>query len=134
MHRVTHGLHILFHIRNRIFSIRSAELHDRGTNDSAVGETCHLLCLLRCGNSETNRTRNVLRFLHEFYHRADIRCDLAYRSGNAERRYAIYKAGRLFRDHADTLVGGRGNERDHVHVILLAHNIELLFLLIRNIR
>ena len=134
MHRITHRLHVFLHIRNRIFSIRSAELHDRGTNDSTVGKSCHLLCLLRCGDSEADRTRDIFRLFHELHHRADIRCDLASRSSNAKRGYAVYKAGCLFRDHADALVGGRCDEGDQIHIVLFAYRIKLFFLLIRHIR
>ena len=54
------------------------------THDRTIGKGCHLLCLLRLGNSKTYRARDICHFSYLLDHITDIGCNLLSYSGNTK--------------------------------------------------
>ena len=134
MHRVTHRLYILLHIRNRVFSILSAELHDRGTN---IAPSESPAIFFACSGVEIPKpTAHGMSFA--FFTSSTIApisvviSLLVPVTPSEDTQYTKPDASFAIMLILSWEVGAM--REIHVHVVLLAHNIELLFLLIRNIR
>ena len=132
--RVFHGFHVFCHIRHTVFSILPTELHNRASNDDTVAFFCHSGSLLRGGDAKADGTRDIAFFFYQIYHRADIGRDLTPDAGDTEGGDAVDEAVCLLCNHADAVMGGRGDEGDEIQPVLLAYGVKFLFFLKWNIR
>ena len=79
-------------------------------------------------------TRDIAFFFYQIYHRADIGRDLTPDAGDTEGGDAVDEAVCLLCNHADAVMGGRGDEGDEIQPVLLAYGVKFLFFLKWNIR
>lgn len=123
---VLHACDIVFDIRHAVPAIFGAELDNGRADDHTVSMSSHFLRLLRCGDSEADRTRSIRYGFDQLGHSTDIGRDLASCSGNTERRNTVDKSICFFCDHADPVMGGWCDHGYQIQIILLTDAVELI--------
>ena len=133
-HGVLHGFHVVIHVGRGVPAVLPHQLDDGAAHDGAVGETGHLLRLLRRGDAEAHGAGDGTGLPHQLHHGPDVRGDLAAGAGDTHGGDDVQEAAGLPGDHGDAVLGGGGHQGDQIQAVPLADGLELLLLLKGHVR